>query len=232
MVACKDCVIRDSALCASLTLDQLERLNRMSRTRAFKARETISWAGDKSQTFANVMSGVLKLSVTTLNGEEQIVGLIFPGDHLGRLFSITSEYTATALTDGELCQFHRSDFEAVLDDYPALERTLLKRTMMELDACRAWLVQLGRKNAEEKVAGFLVEMVKRLAPACHRPGDKPIQVTVPLTRGQIAELLGLTIETVSRQITRLRASGVIDFPRGYALTVNNLDALEQMAEAA
>ncbi len=231
--ACADCAVRDSALCAALNDDELTRLNRIGRRQRLAKGETLQFAGDDSLVFANVVDGVLKLSTSTADGREQIVGLLYPADFLGRLFAVRVDYDCTALTDADLCVFPRAGFEAALNDFQKLERDLLERTMAELDRTRQWMLLLGRKSAEEKVASFLLNIAERLRPeGCAGHHDGPQTYVLPLTRGQIADVLGLTIETVSRQMTRLKAAGVIALPGIREVTLLRPDLLEAMAEAA
>lgn len=230
---CSDCAVRDSALCAVLSDDELDRLNRAGRRQKLAKGQTLQFAGDDSLVFANVVEGVLKLSTSTADGREQIVGLLYPADFLGRLFAVRVDYDCTALTDAELCIFPRKGFETALNDFQKLERSLLERTMAELDRTRQWMLLLGRKSAEEKVASFLLNIVDRLKPeACAGGGGGSPTYVLPLTRGQIADVLGLTIETVSRQMTRLKTAGVIALPSTREVTIIKPRELEAMAEAA
>lgn len=232
--ACADCAVRDSALCAALSDDELDRLNRVGRRQTLAKGQTLQFAGDDSLVFANVVEGVLKLSTSTADGREQIVGLLYPADFLGRLFAVRVDYDCTALTDADLCVFPRKGFESALNDFQKLERSLLERTMAELDRTRQWMLLLGRKSAEEKVASFLLNIVDRLKPegCAGRAADAPPTYVLPLTRGQIADVLGLTIETVSRQMTRLKTAGIIALPSTREVTILKPLALEAMAEAA
>ena len=127
----------------------------------------------------------------------------------------------------------RRAFERLLEEFPPLERQLLRRTMDELEHTRRWMLLLGRKSAEEKVASFLLHVTGRLKPT-ECPGANPNASTyqLPLTRGQIADVLGLTIETVSRQMTKLKSAGVVALPDARSVTILSKDRLEDLAEAA
>ena len=229
--SCADCAVRDLALCAALSDAELERLNKIGHKQRYAKGETILWSGEESPVFANIVSGVLKLATTTADGREQIVGLLFPADFIGRLFAVKTEYDVTAITEVELCVFPRAGFERALEDYIALERDLLRRTLDELDSTRQWMVLLGRKSAEEKVASFLVQIARRLHSETART-HKPFSFDMPLTRAQIADVLGLTIETVSRQMTKLKSAGVIALPTARSIEILRPDILQHMAEAA
>lgn len=228
MSSCDLCVVRNRAICASLDAKELEALNAIGRTRTISPGESLIWEGEDSVLVANVIDGVLKLSTNTEDGREQIVGVVYPSDFIGRPFGGTSGHGVTALTESRVCVFSRRDFDAFAREHPSLEHKLLERTLGELDRTRRWMLLLGRKSAAEKLASFLVEMSERLDGAgCSVDFDKPNQrrLVLPFSRQQIADVLGLTIETVSRQFTRLKNDGVIDLPSRREVVILDMDAL-------
>ena len=230
---CTDCAIRDQALCSSLSDNELTTLNTLGRRRTITRGQTLIWAGDESIICANLLSGVLKLVAATPNGREQIVGLLYPADFVGQPYAGQADFTITALTDAELCIFPRDAFERVLEDHARMERLLLQRTLAALDEARSRMLTLARKSASEKVAGFLVDMATRAAATgCRGTPSGPVTFDLPLSRGQIADILGLTIETVSRQMTQLKTRGVIGLPGGRAITIVDRDALAARADPA
>ncbi len=208
---CWDCAVRDSALCASLTNKELMVLHEAGRRRTIPAGQVISWAGDPNTICANVVSGVLKVTAAMADGREQIVGLLYPGDFMGQLFEDEATLTVNTLSDTDICCYSRSSFEAVLDEFPRMERMLLKRTMSSLNEARERMLRLGRQNAQERVAGFVLEVAER---AGRRDENGYLQVVLPISRGEMADFLGLTIETVSRQLTKLKTDGLIAFAKG------------------
>jgi CRP/FNR family transcriptional regulator, anaerobic regulatory protein len=231
MAYCDTCVVRNRAICAALDSKELEALNAIGRRRVLEPGQSLIWEGEDSLLVANVIEGVLKLSTGTEDGREQIVGVVYPSDFIGRPFSATSSHSATALTEAKVCVFSRSDFDAFAHQHPELEHKLLRRTLAELDRTRKWMLLLGRKNAEEKVATFLLEMSERLvAPGCEGAPETPHQqFDLPFSRQQVADVLGLTIETVSRQLTRLKNDGLIDLPSRRAVVILDRQALEDRA---
>jgi len=228
---CQACLVRNRAICADLDDTEISVLNSIGRRRRLEPGEQLLWEGDDSILVANVIDGVMKLSSGTEDGREQIVGIVFPSDFIGRPFGSTTPYGVTALTDAHVCVFSRRDFDNFAREHPRLEHRLLERTLFELDRTRRWMLLLGRKSASEKVASFLLEMAERLImPGCHPEPEQPLaEVTLPLSRQQIADVLGLTIETVSRQFTRLKAEGIIDLPSRRDVAILDHDAL--VAEA-
>ncbi len=228
MTECESCVVRNRAICAGLSLEELAVLSRMGRRQRVQAGHTFLWEGDDAPVVANVIAGVLKLVVAASDGREQIVGIVFPSDFIGRPFGKESPYSVTALTDAEVCMFNRSAFDAFAGDHPDLQQKLLRRTLDELDRARHWMMLLGRKSASEKVASFLLEMSERLAGHGCDAGPRG-EFELPFGRQQIADILGLTIETTSRQLTKMRADGLLDLPSRREIVINDLEAMEAVA---
>lgn len=227
MTACDTCVVRSRAICSSLDPQELSALNAIGRRRNLSAGESLMWEGEDSVLVANVIEGVLKLSTGTEDGREQIVGVVYPSDFIGRPFGSTTGHGVTALTDARVCVFSRRDFDAFAREHPSLEHKLLQRTLGELDRTRRWMLLLGRKSAGEKVASFLLEMSERLVQTgCIDAPDLPLRsFALPFSRQQVADVLGLTIETVSRQFTRLKADGIIDLPSRREVVILDREAL-------
>jgi len=229
MSSCQTCVVRNRAICAALSDAEVDALNRMGRRILVQRGETLIWEGDESALVANVIEGVLKLSTSTADGREQIVGVVYPSDFIGRPFGDTTQHSVTALSDAQLCLFTRPSFDSFAREYPQLQHKLLERTLNELDRARGWMLLLGRKSAGERVATFLLDMAQRLAEANCSGAQLQERFDLPLTRQQMADLLGLTIETVSRQLTRLRQAGIIDLPDRRAVVILDRAAMEAEA---
>ena len=227
MSNCDHCVVRNRAICAGLDSDEVAALSTIGRRRHLAPGESLIWEGEESLLVANVIEGVLKLSTGTEDGREQIVGVVYPSDFIGRPFGGTTSHGVTALTEARVCVFSRRDFDAFAHAHPALEHKLLERTLSELDRTRKWMLLLGRKSASEKVASFILELAERLAPAdcVHMHAATPDHFTLPFSRQQIADVLGLTIETVSRQFTRLKGEGMIELPSRREVVITNKQAL-------
>lgn len=224
---CHECLVRDTALCSSMDEDELDALSAIGRRKTFPAGQVVTWSGDPNTLCANVVSGALKVTASTEDGREQIVGLLFAGDFAGEPFAEESPLTITALTVTDLCMYPRWAFERRLGEHPQLERLLLRRTMRSLDEARQRMLSLGRKNAQERIAGFLLEVIDRTLPEAAR---SPLHIELPIGRGEMADFLGLTIETVSRQLTRMRSDGMIEFAKGdRSCTIVNRATLHAVA---
>ncbi len=221
---CLECAVRDTSLCASLADHEIDTLNSIARRKIIPRGQVVIWEGEDSSVCANIVAGVLKVTSSTADGREQIVGLLFPGDFVGQLFRNEASLTVTTLSDADLCIYPRQKFESALDTHLPLERMLLQRTMRALDDARDRMLSLGRKSAGERVAGFLLEMADR----CDATGPQA-SFDLPLTRGQIADVLGLTIETVSRQLTHFKREGLISLPSARAVEILSRAGLAQRA---
>ena len=224
---CDVCAIRHRAVCGALSGEELGMMNAISRQRVLQPGEPILSAGDPISWFGNIVTGAVKLTKLLSDGRQQIVGLQFPPDFLGRAFKERSPYFAEAATEVELCIFPKPAFEKILKEKPDLEFRLFQDTLDELDAARDWMLLLGRKTAAEKVASFL-HMIARRSPmigCAHHNGGDEIRFQMPLNRSEIADYLGLTIETVSRQIGRLKSDGVLQLHATREFSILDMDRL-------
>jgi CRP/FNR family transcriptional regulator, anaerobic regulatory protein len=235
---CTTCVVRNRAICSALQPGERALLGQLGRARKVLRGQSLVWEGEEELLVANVTSGILQISMSLADGREQIVGVVFPSDFIGRPFGERSPYRITALNDAELCVFPRAAFSAFAKDHPELEHTLLRRTLEELDRAREWMVLLAKKSAREKIATLLIEMSVRLldqncqAQNCQAEPGALNHFDLPLDRQQIGNLLGLTIETVSRQLTKLKGEGLIDLPDRKRVIIHDRPRLSALAMAA
>jgi len=226
MNACTACAVRENAICQSLCASDLDALSQLGRRHTIAAGETLMWQGDEETVVGNVIDGVLKLTTSTSDGREQTLGIAYPSDFIGRPFGRRSSHSVVALTEAKVCTFPRSSFDRFAQDHADLEHKLLQRTLTDLDRSRQWMVLLGRKSAGERLAAFLLDMADRLG---KEDEAGYIRFELPFGRQDIADLLGLTIETVSRQITRLREQGVIATPDRRGIAVLDREILSDCA---
>ena len=233
MKDCSQCVVRNRAICAGLEPDELDALGQLGRKQRVTKGQTVVWEGDDSVVVANVIEGVLKVSMSISDGREQIVGLVFASDFIGRPFGQQNLYSVTALTDAELCIFPRSTFDSFARQHPELEHKLLRRTLTELDRAHEWMLLLGKKTATERIATLLLEMSARLGETgCSADKSDLDSFELPLDRQQMGDVLGLTIETVSRQLSLLKAGGVINLPDRRTVAIQDRPRLQDLSAAA
>ena len=226
---CKGCQIRKRAVCAMCETRELIELDRIKSYRTYRPGEEIVATGEDMHFLGSVVTGFVSLKRIMADGRRQMVGLLFPSDFIGRPGRPRAAYDAEAVGEVTLCTFDRRRFEEILKESPALEQRLLQMTLDELDAAREWMLLLGRKTAQEKIASFIA-MAGRRAGLLEtaRPLDgQPFDL--PLSREDMAEYLGLTIETVSRQVSKLRKEGLIDLISVRRLVVKDYGALLEAA---
>jgi CRP/FNR family transcriptional regulator len=203
----------------------------MGHRRRIPAGQILYGGLNASKTFSIVVDGVVKLVNVQPDGGNQIVGLQFPSDFVGRPFGEATPMLAEAATDLEVCAFSGSAFEALMQTHPDLERCIFKRTVDDLDAARQWMYMIARKTAEERVASLLMLMARKLKGAVDDGVlANEVEFNLPLSRTEIAECLGLRLETVSRQFATLKAEGIIATGRRRGLKVCNLAELSRRAQ--
>lgn len=220
---CAGCAVRERTICASVPDSGRADLAALRRIETLRAGETLAWEGADSSIVANLCKGVLKRSLMLADGREQVVGLAYPGAMVGRLFGRTCDHSLTALTDAVLCVFARAPFERFAAAHPAIEHALLMRALDDLSRAERSMVMLARLSAPQKVATFLLDLAGRSAP------DAGGQIAIPLSRQQLGDLLGLSIETVSRKLRDFARAGYIALPGYRSLLVRDAGALATVA---
>ena len=222
---CKDCPIRHRAVCARCDGDELRRLEEIKYYRNYEAGQTVVWSGDRMDFVASVVSGVATLTQTMEDGRRQMVGLLLPSDFVGRPGRDAAAYDVVATTDLVMCCFRKRPFEQMVESTPHIAGRLLQMTLDELDAAREWMLVLGRKTAREKIASLLAIIVRRDASLHFGEAKSAVTIDLPLTREAMSEYLGLTLETVSRQMSALKRDGVIVLEGKRRIAVPDVDRL-------
>ncbi len=226
---CGDCPIQHRAVCARCEPDELVELDKIKYYRSFEAGQTIIWCGDRMEFVGSVVSGIAALTQTMEDGRTQMLGLLLPSDFVGRPGRDGAAYDVVAITDLVMCCFRKKPFEKMMDETPHLAQRLLQMTLDELDAAREWMLVLGRKTAREKIASLLSIIARRDASLTPKGPIGPVVFDLPLTREAMADYLGLTLETVSRQISALKKSGVIELQGKRRVTVPDMGRLIEEA---
>lgn len=230
-IVCQSCEARHRGICGALTGEQLLTLSKHTNRVSFSNSEQLVPEGEEVERYANILSGIVILSKLLIDGRQQIVGLQFAPDFLGRPFKNKSETTAEAATEVRLCTFPKNVLEDMIKQSPELEHVLHQQTLKELDEARDWMMTLGRKTASEKVASFLYLVGTNIDPG-HTSPDNSIYFEIPLNRSDIADFLGVTIETVSRQLTKLRKTGIIEIEHNRSVTIPDMHKLQKACEAS
>ncbi len=224
--SCTDCSVRQFSICASLDQNEMREFEHLGRHVQFEPCETVFAQEDMTTSFYNLREGVIRLYKLLPDGRRQIVGFALPGDFLGMTVAGRHGFSADAIGPVAVCRFGWASFAQFAEDKPHLLRRINDLVVRELNQARDHMVLLGRRSAEEKVATFLVGWRDRLAAL---KGPSAI-VPLPMSRLDIADYLGLTIETVSRTFTKLEREGVLDIlPGGVGL--RNAARAEALAAA-
>ena len=226
---CVECPIRHRAVCSRCDAAELLKLEQIKYYRSYQAGQTVIWSGDRMDFVASVVSGIATLTQTLEDGRRQMVGLLLPSDFVGRPGRATAAYDVTATTDLVMCCFRKRPFEELMLNTPHVAQRLLEMTLDELDAAREWMLLLGRKTAREKIASLLAIIARRDATLRLRAPKGPLVFDLPLTREEMADYLGLTLETVSRQISALKRDGVIILDGKRHVTIPDLERLMEEA---
>jgi CRP/FNR family transcriptional regulator len=201
-------------------------LEAMAGDTAFAAKETLFIQGEEADAVYTITAGMARLYKLLPDGRRQIVGFALPGDFLGLAMRERYGFSADAVEPIVACRFSRRAYSAFVDARPHLLRRLHEFATHELTLAQDQMMLLGRRTAEEKLVSFLLHMRDRWA----RLGRASATVPLPMSRQDIADFLGLTIETVSRTFTKLAKDKAIAIvPDGVRLM--NLERLETLAAA-
>jgi len=223
---CDECGVRHHSICSVLDENELAELASIQTSCTFDTHDPIVTEGDPAAFFFNVTKGAVLLYKLLPNGRRQITGFLFPGDFMGIAAEGTFAYSAEALLPSRLCRFSKSDFISLLDRMPKLERRLLTLASHELVEAQEQMLLLGRKTAKERLCTFLLSLSHR----AELKGADPQIVSIPMSRADIADYLGLTMETVSRNFTNLKTSGLIQLREGGMVFIPDRTLLAEMAE--
>ena len=192
----------------------------------FPAGQTILREDDRAEHFLEILSGTVSVSHCMADGRRLILDFLSTGDLLGLTRDRKYRYTADAVTEVSAVRYRRRDLDTRIGNNPALARHLLAAVVDELRAAQDRLLLLGRKSAAEKVASFLLEMAAR----AKQRGAIDGHIDLPMRREDIADYLGLTVETVSRILTRLRRGGIIALPNPSQVVVLCAETLFELAD--
>jgi CRP/FNR family transcriptional regulator len=204
----------------------------MARHRRVRAGARLFADGQEDTTVANIVSGVVRLSRSLADGRTQIVALQFAPEFVGRPFAPESSVLTEAATDVVLCHFSKPLFESLLRAHDGMQELLIRRMAEELDRAREWMLLLGRKSAEERVASLILLCGEkaRLGQCSSLRTTDGLRFDLPLSRTEIADFLGLTLETVGRMLRRLAEAGAIAVHLGRGISIIDAARLGEHAE--
>ncbi len=205
---CENCKVRQLCLPVALNGDELEELDLLVRKRApLKNHEYVYRIGDKFHSLYAIRSGAVKTYGLTSDGKEQITGFHLPGEIVGMdaIGSDVHACNAVALEVTDVCELPYNQLEEIGQRFPMLQHELACMMSREIRAESSMLIMIGKMNAEQRIACFLHNLHHRM----RQRGGEPNMIDLPMSREDIGNYLGLTLETVSRRLGFLQSEGVI-----------------------
>jgi len=224
---CQSCTLRSLCLPLALTnkdLDQLDSI--IARGRPFKKGDLLFRQGEAFGSLFALRSGCVKTYSVTDNGEEQITGFYLPGELIGLSGIDTDIYpvNAVAIETTTVCEIPYPKFDLLTDEIPELKRQLISTLSKTIRRDMQMMLLLSQKDAEARVANFLLDLSSRI----QRRGYAADFIYLGMCRNEIANYLGLAVETVSRIFSRLQKAGVIKV-NGRAIEILNEAELSNAA---
>lgn len=225
--ACETCSLHQLCLPLELSHSDVEELERIiKRRRPLQRGEHLFQAGDPFTAIYAIRSGSIKTFTTTDDGQEQVTGFHLPSELVG-LDAITTEThncTARALETTSACEIPFNRLQELGAKIPGLQRQLLRIMSREILEDQDLMIWLGKKSAEERLASLLLRMSKRFT----ERNFSAREFNLSMSRTDIANYLGLAVETVSRLFSRFQAEGLLSVDRKHVV-IEDMTGLQQMA---
>ena len=225
--ACTSCNLHDLCLPLGLDLGDIDRLNEIiKRRKPLQKGEYLFQNGNKFTSIYAVRSGSIKTYTESEQGDEQITGLYLPGELLGldAIHNNQHPCSAIALETTSLCEIPFNILEELSETVPGLYHQLFRIMSKEIASDEALLMLMAQKNAEERLAAFLINMSHRLK----QRNFSETEFHLSMSRKDIGNYLGLTIETISRTFSRFQNDGLLTTQRKY-VNILKLDELKAIA---
>lgn len=228
-----DCHHKDaSKLCVSkvpffnhLAYEEMVKIADISVHRTYKKGETIYEAWDSLNYLYIVHIGSVKMVQLFESGKEQVLRILEPGEFFGELALFTEknmESYVEALEKTDICMIHRDQMQQLMTTYPMIAVKILEQFSQRLDAADKLIGELSAKDVEARIAGYLLELAEK---------QGTTEITLPITKKDLASLLGTSQETISRRMSNFQKHGIITQQGHRHITIEQLDALEQIASA-
>ncbi|OBW90700.1 transcriptional regulator [Gallibacterium salpingitidis] len=226
-IHCQDCSI--SQLCIPFTLnehelDQLD--NIIERKKPIQKSQILFKAGDELKSLYAIRSGTIKTYTISESGEEQITSFHLPGDLVGfdAIHSMHHPSFAQALETSMVCEIPFDILDDLAGKMPKLRQQIIRLMSNEILSDQEMILLLSKMNAEEKLAAFIYNLSKRYSAR----GFSAREFRLTMTRGDIGNYLGLTVETISRLLGRFQKTGMLSV-QGKYITINDMPALVELA---
>ena len=222
-LACTACPVRAASFCNAVTARNLKTLTRNRQKLQFRPHQVIARQGEPAISFFNVVSGCVKLYRTLSDGRTRIVGFRFPGEFFTTSGANNCSSTAEAITRTEVCSFSRAQIDRLSYLFPELRMRLFHGTNKYREQLEDQIFLLGKKSASQRIASFLLRYSREAS--CNNLQNNG-HVTLAMTRSDIADFLGLTRETVSREITKLVRQKLIVLESARYIRLVNIPSMQ------
>lgn len=221
---CARCAVRDLAVCSALPSADVDTLERHVSSFNLPANAELARAGQPCRHAYSITHGMLRLVRTLPDARRQVVAFVTPGHFVGLSGNELHRYAIEAVVQSRVCAFAVEGIRELRQRFPSFEHVLLERACRDLDDAHDAMLLLARLSPLERLASFLVRLRRQM----EIREDDP-HMALPMGRGDIADHLGLTVETVSRSFTRLREQGVIALPDPHRVEILDRAALAELA---
>lgn len=225
LTTCELCSVRNAAVCSSLSDPAHKRLQSILRHRRFEEGETLFYEGDPCRYVYSITNGVIRLLKALPDGRRYIAGFLLPGDFIGLTEETIHSLTAETVTDCELCVFVKEELDEFIKSNREVQDRLFSMARHALLSAYENQLVLGRFSPIERVARFILDMNERI----NGKNSKTAVVLLPMNRTDVADYLGLTIETVSRSFSKLKAQGLIQLSSSSSVEILNRSELARIA---
>jgi len=222
---CLHCTVRHLSVCSALNDEEMQALQHITLSRTLSSGARIARMGEVRNHVYTVTEGALRLVRTLADGRRQVSGFVLPGDYLGLGSTGNHRFDVEAIVDSQVCRVSFAHMQELCQQYPHLEQKLLQRACAALDMAQDNALALARLQPVERLADFLLRLAAREAVL----GQVSNRIWLPMGRGDIADHLGLTVETVSRTFTRLRQQEMIALPHLNMVEVLDFSGLQRLA---
>ena len=223
-IHCQSCSFSHLCLPVSLNKTELDSLDDIiERKKPLHKHDKLVKAGDKFNSLYAVRAGSFKSFVSSKDGEEQIIGFHFPGDIIGfdALRENAHQSYTQALETAMVCELPYETLDKMAVQFPKLRHQIMSFMSAEIKQDHDLMMLLNKRTAEERLIYFLAHLSKRF----EDPGFSPRQFNLSMTRNEIGNYLGLTVETISRLLTRFQKEGIIKVD-GKLITIIDFEAMD------
>ena len=223
---CSNCPVLRTSLFRDMSTDQIQSLGCVFRPARYRRNQILFFEGGIAQHLFALHSGLVKVVKSLENGKDRITAVLFPGELFGleALTDVSYPLTAVALRDCEICAAPREDFSTYLRTNPDIAIGMVRFLVGELERVRKQMTDMSFKDARMKLATFLLSLITPDTPT----SNGTVNLTLPLSRMEISEVLELSPETISRTLSSFRREQLV-VARGRQLVIQDRAGLESVA---